>query len=150
MLRQVLGIIAGAGLCQFGFLTLAFGLAQLWPAYAVHGRTYLQQRLFTFPAPMAVCTLLLWVAAALAAGFVVMKITQSWRGVQVLAAAIVSYAATIHLILEWPRFPWWYNLAVVLQMGPAVLLGGWIALAPANRRSREAEHGGESPRPLFP
>lgn len=134
MLRNVLGIIAGAALCNFGFLALAFGLAQLWPAYGVHGRTYLQQRLFTFPAPMAACTLLLWVAAALAAGFVAMKITQTWRGVQVLAALIVAYAATIHLILEWPRFPWWYNVAVVLQMGPAVLLGAWSARLPASRR----------------
>lgn len=73
MLRNVLGIIAGAVLCNFGFLALAFGLAQLWPAYGVHGRTYLQQRLFTFPAPMAACTLLLWVAAALAAGFVAIE-----------------------------------------------------------------------------
>ncbi len=74
MLRNVLGIVAGAALCNFGFLALAFGVAQLWPAYAVHGRTYMQQRLFTFPPPMAACTLLLWVFAAFAAGFVAMKI----------------------------------------------------------------------------
>jgi hypothetical protein len=123
MQRNVWGVIAGAALCYFGFLALAFGLAQLWPAYAVHGRTYLQQRLFTFPAPMAVCTLLLWATAAFSAGFATMKITQTWRAVQALAALIVAYAAAVHLILEWPRFPWWYNVTVVLQMGPAVLLG---------------------------
>ncbi len=123
MQRSILGIIAGAALCYLGFLALAFGLAQLWPAYAVHGRTYLQQRVFTFPAPMAACTLLLWVAAAFAAGFVAMKITRTWGALQALAALIVAYAAAVHLILEWPRFPWWYNVTVVLQMGPAVLLG---------------------------
>ncbi len=123
MLRHVLGIVAGAALCNFGFLALAFSLAQLWPAYAVHGRTYMQQRVFMFPPPMAVCTLALWFVAAFAAGFVAMKISHVWRGIQVLAVLIVAYAATIHLILEWSRFPWWYNLALVLQMGPAVLLG---------------------------
>ena len=123
MQRNVWGVIAGAALCYFGFLALAFGLAQLWPAYAVHGRTYLQQRFFTFPVPMAGCTLLLWATAAFAAGFVAMKITRTWRAVQALAALIVAYAAAIHLSLEWPRFPWWYNVTVVRQMGPPVLLG---------------------------
>ena len=56
-----------------------------------------------------------------------MKIAKSRRAVQVLAALAVAYAAAIHLILEWPRFPWWYNLVVVLQMGPAILLGARIA-----------------------
>lgn len=99
------------------------GLMQVWPAYAVHGRTYMQQRLLTFTPPMAACTLLLWIVAAFAAGFAAMKIAHVWRAVQVLAALIVAYAAAVHLILEWPRFPWWYNLAVVLQMAPAILLG---------------------------
>jgi hypothetical protein len=31
--------------------------------------------------------------------------------------------------LEWPTFPWWYNLGVVLPAAPAVLLGGRRAAA---------------------
>lgn len=123
MRRIFLGIIAGGAVCNLGFMALTRGLAQVWPAYAAHGRTYLEQRVFTFTPPMAVCTLILWIVAAFAAGLVAMKIAYVWRAVQVLAALIVAYAAVVHLILHWPRFPWWYNLAVVLQMGPAVLLG---------------------------
>ncbi len=88
----------------------------------------MQQRLFTFTPPMAACTLLPWVVAAFAAGFVAMKIARVRRAGQILAALIVAYAAAVHLILEWPRFPWWYNLTVVLQMGPAILLGARSAV----------------------
>ena len=93
------------------------------PAYAVHVHTYRQQNLFTFTPPLAASTLLLWLVAAFAAGFVAMKIARDWRAVQVLAALAVAYAALIHLILRWDSFPWWYNIGVVLLFGPAILLG---------------------------
>jgi len=113
-------------------MALAIGLAQVWPAYAAHGRTYMEQRLFTFPPSMATCNVLLWIVAAFAAGYTAMKIAQGWRAVQVLAALIVAYAAVVHLILRWPSFPWWYNLAVVMVMGPAIFLG-----ARSGRKPRE-------------
>jgi hypothetical protein len=121
--RKILGIIAGATVCYFGFRALGLGLAELWPAYAVHVRTYRQQNLFTFPTLLAVTTVLLWLVAAFAAGFVAMKIARNWPTVKVLAAMIVAYAAVIHLILRWASFPWWYNIALVLLFGPTTLLG---------------------------
>ncbi len=133
MLRNILGVIAGVALCNFGFMALAMSLMQVWPAYAQHGRTYMRQRLFTFPPTMAASTLLLWMLAASGAGFVAMKVAHSWRAMQVLAAVILAYAAAIHLIFEWARFPWWYNVAVVVQMGPAILLGARSAQDPQLR-----------------
>jgi hypothetical protein len=35
----------------------------------------------------------------------------------------------VHLILYWPRFPWWYNLGVVIPVVPAVLFGAKLAKA---------------------
>jgi hypothetical protein len=32
------------------------------------------------------------------------------------------YLAGLHLVLYWPRFPWWYNLGVVIPAVRAVLL----------------------------
>ena len=129
MVRKILGIIAGAAVCNFAFVGLAIGLTQGWPAYAAHARTYMQQRLFTFTPAMAACNLLLWAVAAFAAGFVAMKIAQTQRAVQVLAVLVVAYAAATHLILRWASFPWWYNLGVVLLLGSGILVGArlcWV------------------------
>jgi len=104
-------------------MALGLGLAQLWPVYAVHVRTYRQLQLFTFTPLLAASTLLLWTLAAFTAGFVAMKVAHNWRAVKVLAALVVAYAAVIHLILRWASFPWWYNIALVMLLGPAILLG---------------------------
>jgi hypothetical protein len=127
MLRSVLGVVAGAVLWMVLFTVLAIGLANFWPDYAVHGREYLRQGIFTFTAPMAVCNLVFWVVAELAAGWVAMKIAQRREAVWVLAGLVVAYVGVIHLVTDWSRFPWWYNLGVVIPAGFAVLLGGRMA-----------------------
>ena len=123
VLRHILGIIAGAAVCNYGFMVLVLGLAQVWPTYATHVNVYRQQNLFMFPPALAATTVLLWMIAAFAAGFVAMKITRTWRAVQVLTALVVTAAVLVHLILSWATFPWWYNIALVLLFGPAILLG---------------------------
>jgi hypothetical protein len=127
VLRNTLGIIVGAALCNFGFMALGLGLAQLWPAYAGHVQAYREQNLFMFPPLMAACTVLLWMIAAFAAGFAAMKIAHHWIAVLVLAALVVGDAVRIHLILRWADFPWWYNIALVVLFGPSILLGAWSA-----------------------
>jgi len=49
------------------------------------------------------------------------------------AVLLGIYLAALHLVLYWPRFPWWYNLGVVIPVIPAVLLGGRLANAPGAR-----------------
>jgi UPF0716 family protein affecting phage T7 exclusion len=127
VLRNILGIIAGAALCNFGFVALALGLAQLWPAYSGHVQVYREQNLFMFPPLMAASTVLLWMIAAFAAGFAAMKIAHHWFAVLVLAALVVGDTVRIHVILRWADFPWWYNVALVVLFGPSILLGAWRA-----------------------
>jgi len=38
--------------------------------------------------------------------------------------------AVLHFALCWSRFPWWYNLGVVIPAVPAVLAGAKLADAP--------------------
>ena len=45
------------------------------------------------------------------------------------AGVLGIYLAALHLILYWPRFPWWYNLGVVIPAVPAVLFGGTLGRA---------------------
>jgi len=45
----------------------------------------------------------------------------------VLAGLVGIYLAGLHFAFYWPRFPWWYNLGVVIPAVPAVLLGGKLA-----------------------
>jgi hypothetical protein len=127
MVRGVLGIVAGMVLWAVGFYVLAIGLAQLWPDYAIHGREWTKQGVFTFTPLMACCNVVFWVLAEIGAGWAAGKIAKRREAVWVLAGLLGIYLAAVHLVLYWPRFPWWYNLGVVVTVVPAVLLGGKLA-----------------------
>jgi hypothetical protein len=127
MLRSVLGVVVGAVLWMVGFYALAIVLAKLWPDYAIHARQWMREGVFTFTAPMAFCNLVLWVLAEIGAGWLAGKIAKRHGAVWVLAGLLGIYLAVLHLVLYWPRFPWWYNLGVVIPAVPAVLLGAKLA-----------------------
>lgn len=127
MARSVLGVVVGVIVWVVAFYVLAIGLGLVWPDYAVHARQWVRQGAFTFTPLMAWCNLLLWVLAAIAAGWVAAKISARHGAVWVLAGLLGIYLAVLHLILYWPRFPWWYNLGVVIPAVPAVLLGARLA-----------------------
>jgi hypothetical protein len=135
MMRSVLGVVVGAVSWMVGFWILAIVLAQLWPDYAIHGRQWIREGVFTFTPPMAGCNLLLWALADIGAGWVAAKIARRPGAVWVLAGLIGIYLAAMHLILYWPRFPWWYNLGVVIPAVPAVLLGAKLA-----SKGHESDH----------
>lgn len=67
------------------------------------------------------------------AGWVAARISKRRGAVWVLAGLVGIYLAAVHLVLYWPRFPWWYNFGVVIPAVPAVLLGAVLA----NRSSVE-------------
>jgi hypothetical protein len=127
MVRGVLGVLIGAVLWMVGFYVLASALAQLWPDYAVHGRQWMRDGVFTFTPAMACCNLVIWVLAEIGAGWAAAKISRRAAAVWVLAGLVGVYLAALHLLLYWPRFPWWYNLGVVIPAVPAVLLGAKLA-----------------------
>jgi len=127
MVRGVLGVVVGVVLWAVGFYVLAIVLAQLWPDYAIHGREWMRQGVFTFTPPMACCNLVFWVLAEIGAGWVTGKIAKRRAAVWVLAGLLGIYLAVLHLVVYWTRFPWWYNLGVVIPAVPAVLLGGKLA-----------------------
>jgi hypothetical protein len=87
----------------------------------------MREGMFTFTAPMAFCNLVLWVLAEIGAGWVAGKIAKRHGAVWVLAGLLGIYFAVLHLVLYWPRFPWWYNLGVVIPAVPAVLFGAKLA-----------------------
>jgi hypothetical protein len=129
MVRGVLGVVAGVVVWAAGFFVLALLMAQLWPDYAVHGRQWTKENVFTFTAAMACCNLVFWLLAEIGAGWAAGKTSQRREAVWVLAGLLGVYLAAIHLALYWPRFPWWYNLGVVIPVLPAVLFGGRLANA---------------------
>ena len=130
MVRSVLGVVVGVVVWIVGFWILAILLAQLWPDYAIHGRQWVREGVFTFTPSMACCNLVLWVLAEIGAGWVAGRIAKRREAVWVLAGLLGIYLAVVHLILYWPRFPWWYNLGVVIPVVPAVLLGAKLANSP--------------------
>jgi hypothetical protein len=127
MVRNVLGVVVGGVVWMVAFFVLATLLAQLWPDYAVHGRQWMREGLFTFTPAMACCNLALWALAETGAGWVTARITRRAGAVWVLAALVGIYLAAVHLLLDWARFPPWYNLGVVIPAVPAVWLGARLA-----------------------
>ena len=127
MVRGVLGVLVGLILWAAGFYVLAIVMAQVWPDYAIHGRQWMKENLFTFTALMACCNVVFWVFAEFGAGWGAAKVAKRREAVWVLAGLLGVYLAALHLVLFWPRFPWWYNLGVVIPAVPAVLLGARLA-----------------------
>jgi len=127
MVRSVLGVVVGAVVWMLGFFVLALVLAQLWSDYAIHGREWTRQGVFTFTPLMACCNLVFWALAEIGAGWAAGRISKRREAVWVLAGLVGIYLAGLHLVLYWPRFPWWYNLGVVIPAVLAVLLGGKLA-----------------------
>jgi hypothetical protein len=74
------------------------------------------------------CNLVLWVLAEIGGGWVAGKVAKRGGAVWVLAGLLGIYLAALHLVFYWPRFPWWYNLGIVIPAVPAVLLGGRLAV----------------------
>src|ERR1700761_8846240 len=114
MVRSIFGVLAGAVLWMVGFFILALILAQVWPDYAVHGRQWTRENLFTFTPLMACCNLVFWVLAEIGAGWAAAKIARRREAIWVLAGLTAMYLIGLHLVFFWTRFPWWYNLGVVI------------------------------------
>lgn len=133
--RVVLGVVTGAVVWMVGFYALTTLLVHLWPDYALHARQWLRESAFTFTPAMACCNLLLWALAEIGAGWAAMRVAKRPHAAWILAGLVGTYLAAVHLILYWPRFPWWYNLGVVIPAAPAVLLGARLA-NPSGARTR--------------
>jgi hypothetical protein len=134
MVRSVVGVVVGVVVWMVGFLALVTVLAQLWPDYAIHARQWTRQGVFTFTTLMACFNLVFWALAEIGGGWVTGKIARRREAVWVLAGLVGIYFAVLHLVLYWPRFPWWYNLGVVIPAIPAVFLGAKFA-SPSKGRS---------------
>ena len=125
--RFAAGALIGIASWMIGFLALGILLAQVWPEYAIHGRAWMQEGVFTFTPPMAVCNLLFWAIADVLAGWLAAMIAGTGSATRIVALLLTGYLALMHFVLNWELFPWWYNVGVVLPAFPATILGGRLA-----------------------
>lgn len=127
MLRGALGIVGGGIVWMVAFFTLARLLYLVWPAYALSAQEWRATAAYTFTAPMSAFNASFWILAEITAGAVAVAIAKRREAGWVLASLLMLYMSFMHLYYVWANFPWWYNLAVALPSGPAVLLGGLLA-----------------------
>jgi hypothetical protein len=127
MVRAALGFVIGAVVWMPVFFILAIGLTLMSPDYAVHARTWMSAGVFEFTAPQAAANVVLWVLSEAFAGWLAVVVARRREAAWALAAVVLLYLGTLHIVLYWPRFPWWYNVAVVVTAAPAVLFGGRLA-----------------------
>jgi hypothetical protein len=97
MVRGVLGVVVGWIVWLAGFMALAILLAAVWPEYGVHGRAWLNDRVFDFPTQMAVFNVIFWILAEIAAGCSAMLIARRREALWVLAAIVGAYLGYEHL-----------------------------------------------------
>ena len=97
MWRAALGFVAGAVIWMVAFFAMTFSVAFAWPAYAVHGRTWFESRVFTFEPAMAAVNVVCWALAAVAAGWIAAAIARRREPVWALAAVIAAYLCLLHL-----------------------------------------------------
>ncbi|HEX7236929.1 MAG TPA: hypothetical protein VF405_08210 [Gammaproteobacteria bacterium] len=127
MIRAVLGFVVAAAVWFPAFFTLARLGFFIWPDFETHARAWLEQGVFTFPAPMAAYNVVCWALAHVIVGWLGVAIGGRREVAWALAAVIALYLCAVHLVLYWSNFPWWYNFGVALLAAPAVLLGGKVA-----------------------
>ena len=111
MVRAVLGFIVGAVFWMTIFFVLTFSVAFVWPAYAEHGRTWIDSGVFTFEPPMAAVNVVAWALAEVFAGWVAVAIARRREAAWALAAVLALYLAALHLVL------YLADLSVVVQRG---------------------------------
>ena len=145
MLRGILGVVVGVIVWWVGFF---FGLAQLlmysWPAYAAVAREFIVTGVSQFTTPMYAWNAVMWVLAEIAAGWIAVVIARRREAGWVLAGLLMAFLCFMHLYREWDRFPGWYNLAVALPSGAAVLLGGRLAARFVRGQGAAAGAGGDA------
>ena len=124
MVRGALGILGGGVAWAAAFFILARLLYLVWPAYALRAQVYMETGLYDFTPQTSAFNALFWMLAEIGAGWVAVVIAKRREAAWVLAAVLMLYMSFMHLYYVWDNFPWWYNLAVALPAGPAVLLGG--------------------------
>jgi hypothetical protein len=127
MLRGALGVLGGGVVWWIVFWGAAIVLALAWPAYGAFGREFFATGAFRFTAPMAICNVVLWALAEIAAGWIAVVIARRRESAWILGALIMAFLCLEHLYFAWANFPWWYNVLVALPSGPAILLGGRLA-----------------------
>ncbi|HEY5566138.1 MAG TPA: hypothetical protein VIM81_02695 [Gammaproteobacteria bacterium] len=127
MVRGALGIVVGAIAWMVAFFAVARLLFLMSPAYAAHAQTWMSAQVYEFTAPESGFHVLLWILAEIFAGWLTVVIAKRREASWILAALIGLYMAFMHLYYVWDSFPWWYNLAVVIPVVPAVLFGGKLA-----------------------
>jgi hypothetical protein len=122
--RLFLALILGTIACQAVFGGLALATTFLWPDYATHAHHWLDQRIFTFTPIMACLNLVFWVSAFFATGWMTARIGRDGRAMWLLVGLMEIYATYIHLLRDWSKFPWWYNLFIVFSVGPVTVWSG--------------------------
>lgn len=127
MTRGVLGVLAGVLVWMPAFLILAQLPLAVWPAYAAAVEAYTSGARYEFTPAMSSLNALLWILAEVFAGWLAVVIAKRRGAAWVLAALLFVTMGFFHLYYYWDRYPWWYNLSVVIPVVPAVLLGGRLA-----------------------
>jgi hypothetical protein len=135
LLRSILALAAGYVAWVVGFMGPAIVLVSVWPALQEPARMALGEgRYDVFDTSMLVSFQLIWPFANGAAGFVARLIAKRRIEVWVGAALLVAYFAYNHLWRLWGVMPDWYNVVVVLLVGPAVVVGNSLAERIARQR----------------
>ncbi len=140
MVRSALGILGGGVVWMAAFFTLRGCCFSSGLRMRLAPKCTWTRAPMTSPLRCPLSMSLFWLLAEcrrLGRGCYLERREAAW----VLAALLMLYMSFMHLYYAWDNFPWWYNLAVALPSGLAVLLGGklagrWVRRSPVSVPAR--------------
>ena len=125
--RSLAGVVLGLALWVFLFFAIGIGIGQLSPEYREAARLMFQEDdMSGFHTPQLLSNFLLFVITGLAAGWVATVVGKNPAPGLVLSVLFLVLMTINHYILEWDRFPAWYNLVVPLVIALPILAGSRI------------------------
>lgn len=127
-LRSILAVVAGYVAWVVAFFVPIMLVAFFWPSLREAVRISVAQgRYDVFDTSMLVAFQLIWPIANGAAGLVTRLISKRQVEVWCLTALLLAYFAYNHFWVLWDQLPVWYNLLVVVQVVPMILVGSMAA-----------------------
>lgn len=124
MLRFLLSMLVGYFTFILGFIALSSLILFFWPAYNEAVQLFFETDQYNFSTPILICFLVQWSISGYLGGLLVMFISKRQSHVWYLAGILSAYLVYNHFFVFWNILPSWYNVIIVIQTIPFIILGG--------------------------
>ena len=123
--RAIIGVVLGLALWAFLFMTIGIGIGQVSPEYREAARLMFQEDdMSGFGTAQLLLNFLLFSVTGLVVGWVATVVGRNRVPALALGVLFLVLMVINHYVVEWDRFPAWYNIVVPFVISVSILAGG--------------------------